>query len=138
RNRRHLIQEINTLANLLEKNIPVMIFPEATSTDGSSVLPFKSPLFKACVKKEIPVLPFTLNYTKIDNRPLSLKNRDFVCWYGDMAFAPHFWKLLNCRSIDATTVKSPALYLSDYRKLAEEGHKIISSFYTPPVCEEQK
>ena len=133
RNKKNLIREINALTSLLEKKIPVMIFPEATSTDGSSVLPFKSPLFKACVKKETPILPFSLNYKKIDQNPFDLSNRNIVCWYGDMPFLPHLWNMLRCRSIEATIVVSAPLYLPDHRQLAIEAHKMISSNYKPLV-----
>ena len=128
RSKKNLIKEINSLSDILAKR-PVMIFPEATSTDGKGVLPFKSPLFKACTKKEISVLPLTINYKKIDHTPFNLYNRDVVCWYGDMSFAPHFWRLLQCRLIEVEIVVSPSLYHPDHRQLAKNSYKLISSSY---------
>ena len=42
----------------------VAIFPEGTSTDGRSVLPFKSNLFEAAHQAQVDVLPITIQYTE--------------------------------------------------------------------------
>jgi 1-acyl-sn-glycerol-3-phosphate acyltransferase len=40
----------------------VAIFPEGTSSDGKSVLPFKSNLFESAHQAHVDVLPITIQY----------------------------------------------------------------------------
>jgi 1-acyl-sn-glycerol-3-phosphate acyltransferase len=56
----------------------VAIFPEGTSTDGKSVLPFKSNLFEAAHQAQVDVLPITIKYT--ENNQYS----DRAAFIGDM------------------------------------------------------
>jgi len=75
-------------------------YPEATSGDGSSLLPFKSALFEISVQGKIPVIPLTINYQSINGHAVNLDNRDSVYYYGDMYFAPHFFHFMTLWSVD--------------------------------------
>ncbi len=100
--RRHKLKlgsEIGELSRALDWGINVCVFPEATSTNGESVLPFKKPLFQASVIAEVPILPITINYDSIDGKNVTTENRDTVCWYGDMDFLPHLWNLCGKKKI---------------------------------------
>ena len=99
RSRANLSKEIQDLTNALNKNIPVTIFPEATSTNAESVLRFKRPLFQASQDSGKSVTPICINYLKVDGEYLNKQNRDTVCWYGSMDFLPHLWKLMEKREI---------------------------------------
>lgn len=63
-------------------------FPEATSTDGLRVLPFKSTLFGVfhteALKDLVWVQPVTITYFPPKNR-----DKRFYGWWGDMEFGPH-------------------------------------------------
>lgn len=93
RSRSSLGLEITNLKNALEKNINVCVFPEATSTNGESVLRFRRPLFESAIQSQKEVLPICLNYLTLDGVPLSLETRDSIFWYGEMDFLPHLWQL---------------------------------------------
>lgn len=72
----------------LRQGIPLLVYPEGTSTDGRSGLkPFKSTSFETVVGTDIPIQPVLLFYRtgKKDISP---------AWYGDMTLLPHLWKLL--------------------------------------------
>lgn len=102
-NRKTLVslpREIEKFALAIREGFNVVLFPEGTSTDGSDLRPFRSSLFETAIKAEADILPICIKYTKIDSEPRSEANRDLVCWYGDMSFAPHFMKLLG-HSIEA-------------------------------------
>lgn len=68
-------------------------FPEGTSTDGLRVLSFKSTLFAAFFSHGLqPVLriqPVSVTY-----HPPRGQEPRLYAWWGDMAFAPHFLKVL--------------------------------------------
>jgi 1-acyl-sn-glycerol-3-phosphate acyltransferase len=69
----------------------VMIFPEGTSSDGSSILPFRPPLLEAASVSDVPVSCAALRYeTRADSPPPHLS----VCWWGGMNFTSHLLRLL--------------------------------------------
>jgi len=84
-----LYREILEITKVIVHSCPVCLFPEATSSDGKTVLPFKSTFFEVAKKVSICVQPVCLKYS--DSR---------VCYYGDMKFFSHFWKLLKIKRID--------------------------------------
>lgn len=94
----------------------VHIFPEGTSTDGSSVLPFRPSLFSAAVQAGAAVVPMTLRYGRVNDEPVSPAGRDRVHWYGDMTFASHFWSLLACHGIVAELTVHPPLDETERRE----------------------
>jgi 1-acyl-sn-glycerol-3-phosphate acyltransferase len=93
RSRNGLQQEISELTTALKNKLNVVIFPEATSTDGTAFKRFRRPLYRAAIEAKTRVVPITINYLTIDNNAYSVMNRDLICWYGDMTFLPHLLKL---------------------------------------------
>jgi 1-acyl-sn-glycerol-3-phosphate acyltransferase len=93
----------------------LMFFPEATSTDGLRVIPFKTTLFSAFYGPEVGdvwVQPVSVVYQP---RPGAGRTRDFYGWWGDMEFAAHIWTLLT-RSYGgmATVHFHPAVRAADF------------------------
>lgn len=131
RNRENLDIEIASLTENLKHNIPITIFPEATSTNGDAVLRFKKPLFKAAINSKTPIVPTTINYERINHEPVTITNRDIVCWYGDMDFLPHLWQVMNQKRIDVSLrYHKPLSPNSEPEALAASTHEIVSrSFY---------
>lgn len=68
-------------------------FPEGTSTDGLRVLSFKSTLFAAFfshgLSHALRIQPVSVTY-----HPPRGQEPRFYAWWGDMAFGPHFLKIL--------------------------------------------
>lgn len=95
RSKENILNEIGEIEMALRNGLNVVVFPEATSTDGSSLRPFKRPLFAAAARAQIPVLPIVIHYEQIDGEPVTTANRDSLCWYGTMPFGPHFLGLMN-------------------------------------------
>lgn len=69
--------------------VPVLLFPEGTSTDGSAVLHFHSRLFLPAVQQVAPVTPAAIRYA-----PKNRMEERELCWYGDAGFLGHLWKVL--------------------------------------------
>ena len=70
----------------------LVLFPEATSTDGRRVLPFKSTLFAVFGAEGLEaaqVQPVTLAYTAPPG-----ERADFYGWWGDMTLGPHMARVL--------------------------------------------
>lgn len=97
-----LKKEINEISNVLDRGFNVVIFPEATTSDASRVLPFRSSLIESAVKSGKPINPVAINYTTINGIPLNIGNRDTVCWYSTMGFLDHLFKLSMVGSVEMT------------------------------------
>lgn len=106
RNKENLNKEILDITQALESGVDVVVFPEATSTNGEEVKRFKIPLFRAAINSGASIIPFAINYTAINNRPISHFNRDLVCWYGTMSFLPHLWALVNQSSVSVEVIQN--------------------------------
>jgi len=130
--KRRLGQEVQELADALTDGMHVVVFPEATSTNGDAVLRFRRPLFHAAAAADVPVLPLTLNYTTVDGTSVGPQNRDLICWYGDMGFAPHFLALLGLRGVCAElVVGSPLTAGGDVADLAGSAEQAVRSRFIP-------
>lgn len=83
----------------VRRSINVLLFPEGTSTDGTAVRPFQTPVFAAPLMSRTGILPVVIEYSRIDGRPI--RRRDDICWYGQVPFKNHLWHLLQFRTIEA-------------------------------------
>lgn len=132
RKRAQIKDEVAKLRQVLTSGISLGLFPEGTSTNGASVLPFRKSLLESVVGTEIKLLPLCLNYKRIDGVPLSKLNRDRVCWYGDMAFLPHFLGLLASKRIDVELACAPAFYTQegmDRKVITEKAYSAIAALH---------
>jgi 1-acyl-sn-glycerol-3-phosphate acyltransferase len=111
--KRDLVPAIRRISALLEKGIGVVVFPEGSSTDGSSVLRFKPSLLEAAAKAGIPVSYASVTY----HTPLGGSARTDVCWWGKMNFPAHLVRLFRLRSIEATVEFGEQRILEPDRKL---------------------
>lgn len=98
RNPRYVREQMKELSARLAAGDRLVLFPEGTSSDGNTILPFKSSLFAAAeIEVEghpVQVQPISIAYTRLDGMPLGRLLRPIYAWYGDMEFAPHFWHML--------------------------------------------
>jgi 1-acyl-sn-glycerol-3-phosphate acyltransferase len=101
----------------------VVLFPEAGSSDGSAVLPFRSALLQVAVAGGRPVYPLALGYSTPEGEPPA---RDAVCWWGGASFAPHLWRLLGIRRIDGWVEFLEPVEGETRRELSEKARCAIS------------
>ena len=78
------------MAEAYRSGLPVLFFPEGTTTDGSCVLPFRRGLFHSVLNEGVPLRVAALRYSTVD-----------VCWWGDVLLAPHLWMLLGLKGVRA-------------------------------------
>jgi 1-acyl-sn-glycerol-3-phosphate acyltransferase len=84
------------IAERLSLPVPVLFFPEGTTTDGKSLLRFHSRFFDPAAVSGAPVTAAALRYVIEDGTPESE-----LCWIGDDAFVPHLVKVLNAAGFSA-------------------------------------
>ena len=104
----------------LRSGASVAFFPEAKSSDGTGLLPFKSSLFAAAEPgsegKLVPIRPFVLKYRTVGGEPITDANRARVFWYADAGFVSHFWRLLTAPGIEVTVAELPTRVLTGNRR----------------------
>jgi len=123
--------EIGKMAELVKDGFNVYLFPEGTSTDGSTILPFRSSLLASVSGANVDVVPACIKYVSINGVQFSPENCDDVCWYGDMNFAPHLWNFLGKKHVDAkATFFQPIQSATANRKvITQRAHELITSEY---------
>ena len=97
RQRRRGIPEVNAeMARRMTTGLPVVLFAEGTTGDGTRLLPFRSSHFEAARAAEAVVQPVYLDYAAVAGMASTRSDRTLVAWYGDMAFLPSLWRVLGC------------------------------------------
>ena len=129
RNQRDLARVNGEIAQALEDGRGVILFAEGTSSEGSTVLPFRSSLLEAAAKRMFPVSYAAVSYRLLgDDPPASLS----VCWWGDMTFGSHFTELLRLKRIQATVSFGSDEIRADNRKvLAERLWLEVNRLFVP-------
>lgn len=84
------------LAEALSAGLVVVLFPEGTSSDGSTVLPFRSALFKPAVQLNQPISTAHISYAVEGGSA-----EQDVCYWGRMVFLVHLFRFLRLRSVNA-------------------------------------
>jgi 1-acyl-sn-glycerol-3-phosphate acyltransferase len=133
-NRRKFVSlpnEIERFSVCIASGFKLALFPEGTSTNGSTVNEFKGSLFQVAIGAKAPVLPVCVRYLSIDGVPVTSANRDQAFWYGDMTFFPHFWQLMG-RKIEVEVNVLPLIDFDPYRtraQLSQLTHATILNRY---------
>ncbi len=97
------------LARRLAEGDRLVLFPEGTSHNGQSVLPFKSSFFAAAASPDIAVIPLTLAYTQNWGLPLTRRNRGTFAWFANMNLLPHLWAALCAGPLTVEIIIHPVL-----------------------------
>jgi 1-acyl-sn-glycerol-3-phosphate acyltransferase len=98
RERRTHVGEVNReIETALAAGALVVLFPEGTSTNGDSILPFRTSLLEPAVHGNHEIAVGWLHYEVDDGNA-----RDEVCYWGDHSFLPHMLNLLDKKKIRAT------------------------------------
>jgi len=103
-------------SRMLRTGTSVQVFPESTTSDGTSVLPFKPLFFASAIRAQAPILPVTIDFQAINGSEVNGSSRDLLCWYGEMDFLPHFWTLLNLDSVDVSLMIHGPIEPSGHRR----------------------
>lgn len=109
----------------------VIVFPEGTSTNGESVLPFNSSFLEFAARTNIPVSHLSISYrTQTGDPPPS----ESVCWWDDTPFFPHLMRLLTLPHFTAVlNFGSEPIRVSDRKELALQLHSRVIEKFIPMI-----
>jgi 1-acyl-sn-glycerol-3-phosphate acyltransferase len=117
----------SAMQNALASGCVVVLFPEGTSSDGSTVLPFRPALFEGAIGAGESVTPAHLHYDVSDGRP-----ETDVCYWGSMSFLPHLLRLLSLRGVRAGVCFAlvPAKF-TDRKTAAQQTYEMVQELGRP-------
>lgn len=122
REKRTQVGELNrAIQAVLEQEALVVLFPEGTSSDGQTVLPFKSSLLEPATRRGCPLWASLIEY-RLEDGDVG----EEVCYWKDMTFVPHLINLLSKRCIEVS-VRFSALRRggADRKALARQLHSEV-------------
>jgi 1-acyl-sn-glycerol-3-phosphate acyltransferase len=121
-NRRDALRVVHQMAEALRHGDTVAVFPEGTTGDGESLLPFHANLLQAAIATGTPVQPVALRFS--DPRHAVSPAARFV---GDTTIAQSLWRLACADGLVASLRVLPAegSRHADRRALAEHLRSVI-------------
>jgi 1-acyl-sn-glycerol-3-phosphate acyltransferase len=107
----------------LDDGALVALFPEGTSSDGRTVLPFKSALLEPATRQGESIYAACIHYGLADGSVA-----DEVCYWRDMTFGPHLLNLCSKTKIQAFVGYGESAPSGLERKqLAAELHRRVTA-----------
>jgi len=127
-NSRHAIEVVSNMTKALESE-SICIFPEGTSTEGSTVRPFKANLFESAVISRVPVYSLAIQYF---DRNTGLRT-DVTAFVGEMDLLESMSKILKHHNLRVELTFFPPsgaspVFSNDRKWLALQSHEQISTY----------
>jgi 1-acyl-sn-glycerol-3-phosphate acyltransferase len=91
----------NGMKAAAEAGLPVVFFPEGTTTNGRTMLPFHSGLLAQALEIDEPMTAAYLRYSLDEDNGPGMSVEDDVCYWGDRSMWPHVFKFLGLRGAHA-------------------------------------
>ena len=93
--------EVNAMmAAAYRSGLPVMFFPEGTTTNGSEILPLRRGLYNSVVYDRVPVKVAAIGF-EITRLNSGATVGEDVCFVGEAEFGPHLLAFLRLRGVKA-------------------------------------
>lgn len=115
----------------LEAGRSICVFPEGTTTDGTSVGPFTTLVFELAVRHRVAVVPVGVRYLQhgIPTR--------VPAWVGDEAFLPSLLRIATAPGLEVCVVTGDRLGETDQRlHAAEAARHAIAALLRVPLAPE--
>ena len=120
---------VEEISRKLREEANILLFPEGSATNGERMLPFQTAPLAAPLRNRSIIVPVTLTYKSVNDKPVSEANRDLIYCYGDMDFVPHFWKLLSLRSVEVIVTVQPKIECFRYEDNSAGRKKLAIDCY---------
>ena len=117
----------DTMALRLAEGVPVLFFPEGTSTDGSQVVRFHSTLFAPAIEARLPVTPAAISYETSNALSTGRVTERDLCWFGDDLFLPHLLRVLDVTGFTAVVRFGAPEFYPDRQTAAWRSHDAVAA-----------
>jgi 1-acyl-sn-glycerol-3-phosphate acyltransferase len=117
--RSHILKTKQAIEQGLEQGQSIILFPEATTSDGRRVLPFHAPLLDAAREAGARVVPVAIHYAAPgETRPV----HEMLAWWRPASLMTHLPRLFSVRPVIATLTWGEVIDpLELAREAAEKG-----------------
>ena len=102
--RRDALRVVHHMAQCLQNDEVLAVFPEGTTGDGTIVLPFHANLFQAAIAANAPVQPVGLKFVDAASKEPSFA----PCYVGDDTLIGSVWRTLCADPIEAVVHFGPS------------------------------
>jgi len=112
-------RQIEDLLRSAGNALPVVLFPEGTSSDGNTVLPFRSPFFEPAIRAAAAITPAAIAYRADET------DESTLTYWGDKVFFPHLYETLGRTGLGAEIRFAPARTFIDRKTAARATHDAV-------------
>jgi 1-acyl-sn-glycerol-3-phosphate acyltransferase len=115
------------MAEAYRSGLPVLFFPEGTTTVGAEVIPFRRGLFHSVLNEGVALRTAAIAYSVEDD---GASVADDVCWWGDALLAPHLFRLAGFNGVRAVVRFGDVVQdRSDRFVLSEQARTRVHQMY---------
>ncbi|WP_210541944.1 1-acyl-sn-glycerol-3-phosphate acyltransferase [Rhodoferax sp. PAMC 29310] len=127
--RRDAMRVVHHMAEQLTAGDVLAVFPEGTTSDGVSLLPFHANLFQAAIAVNAPVMPVAISFIDEATGTTSLA----PCYIGDDTLMQSMWRTLKAQPLCVVLSYGEAQYAQgrDRRTWAADLRTEVSRLRTP-------
>ncbi len=120
--RRDMMRMNEDMTRLLQDGETLGFFPEGTTSDGTSVLPFTASLLNAVTLSEGDLRPVALRYRTEDDQPSAA-----ATYIGETSLLQSMWQLASAKVLVAELTLLPSMNAAhvNRRELASQAHQQI-------------
>jgi lyso-ornithine lipid O-acyltransferase len=116
----------------VDAGLPVVFFPEGTTSNGNQLLKFHSGLLSQVIAGGAPVTAAYLRYSFTEKNGRDVSIGDDVCYWGDRNMLAHIFKFLGLRGVRANVrfAEEPIAFSNDglHRKMAAvEARAVVAA-----------
>ncbi len=117
--RRDALRMVRDMANAMKDGDVLAVFPEGTTSDGQSLLPFHANLIQSAIMAEAPVQPMAIRFVDAQTEEITLA----PCYIGDDTLMASVWRTLTASPITAV-VSFGALQHAQGRDRRQWAHEL--------------
>jgi lyso-ornithine lipid O-acyltransferase len=128
------------MQGVLDAGLPVIFFPEGTTSNGSHLLKFRSGLISQVIAGGAPVTAAHMSYSFAEDNGPDVSVSEDVCYWGNRSMLSHVFKFLALRGVRAQVrfAEAPIAFSSDgvhRKKAAIEARSAVEALGRGAVTE---
>jgi len=122
--------EVNAkMAEAFRSGLPVLFFPEGTTTDGSGIVPFRRGLYNSVVYDRVPMKVAAMRWELTEQNP-GASIAENICFVGDAEFGPHLFVFLGLRGVKVKVRFGAEMVRGEDRfALSANSHEMMVEMY---------
>ena len=122
--------EVNAkMAEAFRSGLPVLFFPEGTTTDGSAIVPFRRGLYNSVVYDRVRIKVAAMHWELTGSNP-GASVAEHICFVGDAEFGPHLFSFLGLQGVKVKVrFGAQQVQGEDRFQLARNSHEMMTEMY---------